>query len=325
MTQAVLREAVAVFHSESDLQAAIDDLLTHGFDRAELSLLAGSETVDRKLHRHFTKVRELEDTAEAPSIAYVASEDVGAAQGAVISGLVYVGALAGLIPVVASGGGLAAALFAVSIGGGAAATIGTILADLIGNDHANYISDRLEHGGLVLWVRTWTEADETRAIRILKRHSGTDVHMHGLPERQPVLVDRYLGALSKAEKQVYRGTDYVRAGEGEYYVAGRVYSSRDDVEAYIERQRYLESLYASAKSNAFDLDAALRDPASAFKSPQALANSNLLPELKLELLRRWAFDAETLETAENEGMIAPTRNDRLQEITLLIHQLEATL
>jgi len=324
MTTVKIREAVAVFKSESDLQAAIDDLLVHGFDRAELSLLASSETVDEKLGHHYTKVSDLEDDADAPSVAYVASEDVGAAQGAIISGLLYIGALVGLIPVVASGGGLAAGLLAVTVGGGSAATIGVALAKLIGSDHAEYISDRLEHGGIVLWVRTWNAGDEARAISILKKHSGADVHVHGLPELHPVLEDRYLGAVSNAEKQVYRGTDYVHAGDGEYYVSGRVFSSRDDVEAYIEHQQYLESLHTTAKAEAFDLEAAMRDPAHAFHTPKTLATSSLSPQIKLELLKRWAYDAKSLETAQTEGMRGAAPYDWLQDITLAIEELEAS-
>ena len=44
-----LREAVGVFTSENDLQAAIDELLSSGFHRAELSLLASEEAVNEKL------------------------------------------------------------------------------------------------------------------------------------------------------------------------------------------------------------------------------------------------------------------------------------
>jgi len=39
------REAVGVFQNANDLEAAIDDLLSNGFNRAELSLLASEGTV----------------------------------------------------------------------------------------------------------------------------------------------------------------------------------------------------------------------------------------------------------------------------------------
>jgi hypothetical protein len=33
----------------------------------------------------------------------------------------------------------------------------------------------------LLWVRTRNAMAERRAVEILKRHSGTNVHVHGLP------------------------------------------------------------------------------------------------------------------------------------------------
>jgi hypothetical protein len=47
-----VREAVGVFNRPGDLQVAIDELLSSGFDRAELSLLASEHAVEEKLgHR----------------------------------------------------------------------------------------------------------------------------------------------------------------------------------------------------------------------------------------------------------------------------------
>jgi len=40
-----VREAVGVFNRSEDLQDAIDELLSSGFDRAELSLLASEHAV----------------------------------------------------------------------------------------------------------------------------------------------------------------------------------------------------------------------------------------------------------------------------------------
>ena len=41
MVDTAIREAVGVFHDEKSLQAAVDALLIVGFDRSDLSLLAG--------------------------------------------------------------------------------------------------------------------------------------------------------------------------------------------------------------------------------------------------------------------------------------------
>ena len=180
--QPMVREAVGVFQTEKDMQAAIDDLLTNGFNRAEISLLASTEAVEAKLGHSYKSVKALEDDPDAATIAYANIEGPGAAEGAVIATLAYVGAVAAFVPIVAGGGALAAALIALGVGGGSGATIGALLARLIEKHHADYIADELAHGGLVVWVRTWNQADEATATRILKSHSGADVHVHGLPD-----------------------------------------------------------------------------------------------------------------------------------------------
>lgn len=176
-----VREAVAVFDSADALQAAIDELLTSGFNQAELSLLAGEATVVEKLGHRYSRVNELEDAPEAPTIAYVSPETRAGAQGAVAGGLVYLGAMAATGAVLVSGGALAAAALAAMAAGGAGGMIGALLARLIGESHARYLQEQLDHGGLLLWVRTWNADDEARAVTILGRHSGHDVHVHGLP------------------------------------------------------------------------------------------------------------------------------------------------
>lgn len=175
------REAVAYFTTEAALQAAIDELLTSGFNRAELSLLASEDTVTEKLGHRYSKVSELEDDPGVPTTAYLSTEAIGDAEGAVIGALVYVGAGVLMGPVAAAGGGIAAIASAAAAGGTIGGGIGAVLATLIGNRHADYINEQLEHGGLLLWVRVWDADDEQRAIEILGRHSGRDVHVHAIP------------------------------------------------------------------------------------------------------------------------------------------------
>jgi hypothetical protein len=85
-----VREAVAVFPSEETLQGAIDELLSSGFDRSELSLLASEAAVEEKLGHRYTKLSELEDDPNVPSAAYVSPESTGDAEGTVIGALIYV-------------------------------------------------------------------------------------------------------------------------------------------------------------------------------------------------------------------------------------------
>lgn len=52
-----------------------------------------------------------------------------------------------------------------------------------------------------------------------------------------------------------------------------------------------------------DLEKARLDPGSVFGSPAALCDhAGLTREQKIELLRRWAYDASELGVAEEEGM-----------------------
>lgn len=174
-----VREAVGVFPNAEAFQEAIDDLLLSGFDRAELSLMASEAAVENKLGHKYRKVADVEDDDAVPRVAYVSPESIGDAEGALIGGLLYIGV--GVGAVLASAGALATAMTGGVLGGGAGAIIGSVLAKMVGDHHARYLQEQLDHGGLLLWVRTWNEDDEKRAVSILKKHSGRDVHVHAVP------------------------------------------------------------------------------------------------------------------------------------------------
>ena len=176
-----VREAVGVFHSAETLQAAIDDLLQSGFHRAELSLLASEDAVDRKLGHRYRKVSSLADDPVIPRAAYVSPEAIGGAEGGLIGILMYVGAVAAAGAIVASGGTLAAAILGAVLTGGAGGLVGSMLAQWVGEEHGRHLQGQVDRGGLLLWVRTWDAKDEERAMGILKKHSGDQVHVHALP------------------------------------------------------------------------------------------------------------------------------------------------
>ena len=173
------REAVGIFHSSEGLQDAIDELLSSGFHRAELSLLASEAAIVEKLGHRYAKVDVLADDPEVPRVAYVSTEAIGDAEGGIIGGLVYVGATVAAGAVVASGGTLLAVIAGVALAGGAGGLIGSVLAKWLGDHHARYLQDQLERGGLLLWVRTRDSAREERAVEILTKYSAEKVHVHG--------------------------------------------------------------------------------------------------------------------------------------------------
>lgn len=173
------REAVGIFHSPDDFQDAIDELLSSGFHRAELSLLASEAAIVEKLGHRYAKVDVLADDPEVPRAAYVSTEAIGDAEGGIIGGLVYVGATVAAGAVVASGGTLLAVIAGVALAGGVGGLIGSVLAKWLGDHHARYLQEQLERGGLLLWVRTRDSAREERAVEILTKYSAKKVHVHG--------------------------------------------------------------------------------------------------------------------------------------------------
>lgn len=175
-----LREAVGVFTAVSDLQAAIDELLSSGFHRAELSLLAGEDAVNDKLAGHYVNARAVADDPVVPRTAYVSPQAIGDAQGGMVGGLAYAGAIVAAGAVAVSGGTIAATIIAATLVGGAGGVVGSILAKWLGDNHAHYLQTQIDRGGLLLWVRTWDAKAEDRATDILKRHSSRDVHVHTL-------------------------------------------------------------------------------------------------------------------------------------------------
>jgi hypothetical protein len=59
----------------------------------------------------------------------------------------------------------------------------------------------------------------------------------------------------------------------------------------------------TANKDEIDFEKARLDPGSVFADPEALRDhGGLTREQKIELLRRWAYDASELAVAEEEGM-----------------------
>ena len=177
----MVHEVVAVIDTEKKLQDAIDELQISGFDRSDLSLLAGEKVIEEKLGHIYKKVTDLEDDPETPTISYIPTEAIGDAEGALIGTPMYVAALTAAGIMVSVGGPLAATIAVVAAATGAGAVLGSILASMVGKHHAHYMQDQLDHGGLLLWVHTRDDKREKRAKEILSKHSAHDIHVHKVP------------------------------------------------------------------------------------------------------------------------------------------------
>jgi hypothetical protein len=154
--------------------------LSSGFHRAELSLLAGEDTLNEKLGRNFANVRDLEDDPTAPRSAYISPEAIGDAQGGIVAALMYAGATAAAGAMFVSGGTILGALVVAAVVGGAGSVVGALLAKWLGDHHGRYLQTQIDHGGLLLWVQTKDTEAQDRALDILRRHSSQDVHIHTL-------------------------------------------------------------------------------------------------------------------------------------------------
>jgi hypothetical protein len=176
-----VREAVAVFHDRESFQDAIEELMSAGFDRSELSLLASTQAIESKLGHAYRKIQELEDDPTVPRAAYVGDLSLAEARTGVIGGLAYIGAMVGVGAMVASGGTLAAAIAAAAVAGGGGGLIGGLAARYLGRDRAKDLQQQLDRGGLLLWVHVRDAAREQRAVDILRQHGAEDVHVHDLP------------------------------------------------------------------------------------------------------------------------------------------------
>ena len=53
-----------------------------------------------------------------------------------------------------------------------------LLAHRVGKQHKDYYATQIEHGGILLWVRVHDKEREELAVKIMKGHSGRDVHVH---------------------------------------------------------------------------------------------------------------------------------------------------
>ncbi len=52
-----------------------------------------------------------------------------------------------------------------------------------------------------------------------------------------------------------------------------------------------------------DIDKAMLDPTAVFRTPEeVLLREDMTRDQKIEILRRWAYDARNLEVAEEENM-----------------------
>jgi len=72
-----------------------------------------------------------------------------------------------------------------------------------------------------------------------------------------------------------------------------------------------------------DVNKAMLDPTMVFEDPkEVVANDELTRDQKIEVLRRWEYDARQLEVAEEEAGMAVRRPDMFDRVVQALHALD---
>ena len=169
------REAVGIFDDEADMQAAIDDLLTAGFGRCELSFGGHQDGPQAK-----ETAAQLADDPSAHRTNQFSPEVLGDAEGSLIGGFAIVPVLSTSWAAAAAGAGIVATAGLAVASGGVGAIVGLGLAMALARRRHRGLEAQEEHGGLLVWIRTRTPELEQRAKAILDRHAAHSVHSHDL-------------------------------------------------------------------------------------------------------------------------------------------------
>ena len=72
-----------------------------------------------------------------------------------------------------------------------------------------------------------------------------------------------------------------------------------------------------------DVTKAMLDPTMVFKEPKdVVASDELTRNQKIEILRRWKYDAQQLEVAEEEAGMAVRRPEMFDRVVQALHMLD---
>jgi len=165
-------EIVAIFHSPEQLDAAVSDLCSSGWDRAELSLLGKQNELVPN-----TGAEDIAHNSIAPHSSVVSDSDerqdgvLGGGLGGVAAAFLASGAI------IASGGSAVVALIGAAAAGGGGAVAGNFIGHMLTKQMVEPVAEQLNRGGIVLWALLRSPEQEPRARDILSRHGAADVHV----------------------------------------------------------------------------------------------------------------------------------------------------
>lgn len=173
-----LREIAAVFMSSEQLEAAINELASHGWDRADMSLLAQEHVFSGDVSELVQDTQRTADDPSAPRSPVVSDTDVRQGRTLATSLAGAVAALVASGATILTGGGALAAVAGAAVAGGGASALANAVGRKAGSSREDFLHEQVVHGGIVLWAALRDPSREDVAREILTRHGGRDIHVH---------------------------------------------------------------------------------------------------------------------------------------------------
>jgi len=156
-TPEIVREAVGIFKDRASFEAAVHHLLEAGFERTDLSVLDGHESLD---------------VAGEPGKPW---KDVLTAM---VGEIKYEGPLVAAGAILLAGGPTAALIASIIGAATAGAAAKEVLDEVTSTPDSADFTNALAAGGLILWVTCADQTRENSAQKLLKKFDGANVHIH---------------------------------------------------------------------------------------------------------------------------------------------------
>ena len=173
------REVTGVFHSRRALDTAAQDLLSSGFDRADIDVSASPDEQQRRLNYQAIPAADLADMPGAARRPYVGGDDRLGLE--VVTASVF-GCVVALVMAfyLVSREMTPPSVVLLSVLSGIVAAAAAIrpLRRAMQRDQVRGLEPVAEWEGLLIWVRVQSPEKEALAQEILLRHGAEAVHIH---------------------------------------------------------------------------------------------------------------------------------------------------
>ncbi|MDA8232032.1 MAG: hypothetical protein M0006_11905 [Magnetospirillum sp.] len=179
VSAAQMREVVGLFADPHAMETGIQELLTAGFDHGDIAILADQRTVTDTLGCRLADSATAADDPRVPRRGWIEPESRIEGWSALATALGYAGAVTAIALTFASGGGAVAAIGGAVFAAGAGGGLGAALGRLFDRRLARQFEEQMAKGGILAWVRSRSEDDDSRAVEILRRHGAHHVHVRG--------------------------------------------------------------------------------------------------------------------------------------------------